>query len=65
MQELGKKVQALTIEKFEKMQEEARNPTVIRTETSSSMSDGPNNAGNRPPPTNVIDVEVTSKKWDD
>jgi hypothetical protein len=65
MQELGKKVQALTMEKFEKMQEEARNPTVIRTETMSSMSDGSNTASSRPPQSNVVDVEVTSKKWDD
>jgi hypothetical protein len=65
MQELGEKVQALTIEKFEQIQEEARNPTVIRAETTSSMSDDPNNASNRPKLTNVVDVEVTSKKWDD
>jgi hypothetical protein len=29
------------------------------------MSDDPNNASNRPKLTNVVDVEVTSKKWDD
>jgi hypothetical protein len=62
MQELGNKVQALALSKFEEMQESAKKPPVesVTTESDTTVS-----SPSQPPTSKIVDVEVLSKNWED
>lgn len=65
MQELGNKIQALQLAKFDELQEQAKRPPPPPPPPQ-TPADSPNGKSQKPPPPgDVVDVEITSKSWED